>query len=171
VPATELEFDAVLADGGTAHVRPIRPEDCESLLAFHGRLSPETVRLRFFSPHPTLSQAEAERFTNVDGKDRAALVATQGDQIIAVVRYDRIPGTDEAEVAFVVEDAHKGRGVATLLLEHLAAWARLQGIRRFTAETLAENRRMLGVFHDAGFAVKSAWGDGAVHVSFPITED
>jgi len=171
VPATEREFDAVLADGGTAHVRPIRPEDCESLLAFHGRLSPETVRLRFFSPHPTLSQAEAERFANVDGKDRAALVATQDDQIIAVVRYDRIPGTDEAEVAFVVEDAHQGRGVATLLLEHLAAWARLQGIRRFTAETLAENRRMLGVFHDAGFAVKSAWGDGAVNVSFPITED
>ena len=91
--APELDFDAVLADGGTVHVRPITPGDRERLIAFHGRLSPETVQLRFFTPHPRLSDAEVERFTQVDGTDRAALVATQDDEIVAVVRYDRTPGT------------------------------------------------------------------------------
>jgi acetyl coenzyme A synthetase (ADP forming)-like protein len=171
VAPPEPDFDAVLADGGTVHVRPITPDDGERLIAFHGRLSPETVQLRFFSPHPRLSEAEVERFTHVDGTHRAALVAVEGDEIVAVVRYDRAPGTDQAEVAFVVDDAHQGRGMATLLLEHLAALARRNGIRRFTAETLAHNRRMLGVFHDAGFAIQSSWQDGAVHISFPIVED
>src|SRR4029077_104948 len=116
----------------------------------HGRLSPETVQLRFFTAHPRLSDAEVERFTNVDGRDRAALVAVLDDGIGAVVRYDRSPGTDEAEVAFVVEDAQQRRGVATLLLEHLAALARSNGITRFTAETLGPNRRMLDLSRDAG---------------------
>jgi acetyl coenzyme A synthetase (ADP forming)-like protein len=171
VPAPELDFDAVLADGGTVHVRSIRSDDRERLLAFHGRLSPETVQLRFFTPHPRLSDAEIQHFTNVDGRDRAALVAVLDDQIIAVVRYERAPGTDEAEVAFVVEDAHQRRGVATLLLEHLAALARRNGITRFTAETLGHNRRMLDVFRDAGFPIQASWQDGVVHVTFPLVED
>ncbi|MBV8161951.1 MAG: GNAT family N-acetyltransferase [Acidimicrobiia bacterium] len=166
-----MQFDAVLADGGTVHVRPIAPNDGPGLVAFHRRLSLETVQLRFFGPHPRLSEREVERFTHVDGHDRAALAATENDDIVAVVRYDRAPGTDDAEVALVVDDAHQGRGVATLLLEHLAAWARHQGIRRFTAETLAENRRMLGVFRDAGFPTETSFQGGTVHLSFAIAED
>src|SRR4029077_11709680 len=137
----------------------------------HGRLSPETVQLRFFTAHPRLSDAEVERFTNVDGRDRVALVATLDDHIVAVVRYDRAPGTDEAEVAFVADDAQQRRGVATLLLEHLAALARSNGISRFTPETLGHNRRMLDVFRYAGFATQAAFQQGTVHVTFPIAED
>ena len=165
------EFDAVLSDGRTIRVRPIHPEDKDRLAAFHARLSPETIHMRFFSPHPRLSDRELQRFTEVDGRDRAALVATIGDEIVAVVRYDRYPGTDEAEVAFVVDDAHQGRGIATLLLEHLAAAARRNGIARFGAETLAQNRRMLGVFRAAGFSTHASLDHDVVHVSFPIAPD
>ena len=165
------EFDAVLSDGRTIHVRPITPDDADRLVAFHGRLSPETIHLRFFSPHPRLSEQEVHRFTTVDGKDRAALVATVSDEIVAVVRYDRYPGTDDAEVAFVVDDVHQGRGIATLLLEHLAAVARHNGIVRFVAETLAQNRRMLAVFQAAGFATHASLDHEVVHVTFPIQPD
>ena len=162
------ESDAVLSDGGTVHVRPITPDDATRLVAFHGRLSPETVQLRFFSPRPELSPVEVERFTTVDYADRMALVATLGDDIIGVARYDRIPDSDDGEVAFVIEDAHQGRGVGTLLLEHLAAVGRDRGLHRFVAETLPHNRRMLGVFRDAGFQAHSRFQDGVVHVEFPI---
>lgn len=168
---TPEEFDAVLSDGRTIHVRPIRPDDGDRLVAFHARLSPETIRLRFFSPHPRLSASEVARFTHVDGSDRAALVATRGDDIVAVVRYDRYAGTDDAEVAFVVDDREQGRGIATLLLEHLAAIARRHGIVRFVAETLAQNRRMLDLFHAAGFSTRSSLEHDVVHVSFPIAAD
>ena len=146
------DTDVLLADGTTAHVRAIRPDDAEGLRAFHARLSPESVILRFFGPHPRLSEAEVERFTTVDGVDRLALVAVRAGDIVAVARYDRSPGSDAAEVAFVVDDAFQGRGLGTILLEHLASAARARGVRRFVADTLSENFRMLGVFRDAGFA-------------------
>jgi len=144
--------DVLLADGTTAVVRAIRPGDADDLRALHARLSPESVILRFFGPHPRLSDAEVERFTTVDGVDRVALVAVRSRDIVAVARYDRAPGSDEAEVAFVVDDAFQGRGLGTILLEHLASAARARGIGRFVADTLSENFRMLGVFRDAGFA-------------------
>ena len=166
--AESWESDVVLADGGTVHVRPIRPDDAGALVAFHGRLSPESIYFRFFSPKPRLTDKEVEKFTTVDMVDRVALVAELGDDVIAVARYDRWPGRDEAEVAFTVDDAHHGRGIATLLLEHLAAVARSHGLRRFTAEVLPDNRPMLGVFRRAGFEVHNEFSGGVIDVAFDI---
>src|SRR5437660_11571040 len=93
---TDYESDAVLTDGGTVHVRPIRPDDGDALQSLHGRLSAETVYLRFFSPLPKLTPQLLERFTHVDYDDRLALVAELGDDVVAVARYDRLPGTTDA---------------------------------------------------------------------------
>jgi acetyl coenzyme A synthetase (ADP forming)-like protein len=152
--AVPLHFDddVLLTDGTTAHLRDITPDDAEALVAFHQGLSPESVILRFFGPHPHLSAQEVAHFTRVDGVDRVGLVAERAGKLLAVARYDRPPGHDEAEVAFVVADAVQGRGLGTLLLEHLAVAARAQGIRRFAADTLADNHRMLAVLRGAGFA-------------------
>src|SRR4051812_25329055 len=161
------EADVVLADGGTAHLRPITPADADALQRFHMAQSPESIYLRFFAPYPRLSDADLHRFTHVDHVERVALVATVGDEIIAVGRYDRIdPRT--AEVAFNVSDAHQGRGLGSVLLEHLAAAAREHGVHRFVAEVLPQNRRMLGVFRDAGYEVRHAYEDGVVSLSFDI---
>ena len=160
--------DAVLADGGVVRVRPIRPDDAEGLADFHENLSFESRYFRFFSPHPKLRPDEVERFTNVDGANRVALVATESGRLIAVGRYDRLADPNEAEVAFVVADAHQGRGLGSLLLEHLAAVAAQHDIVRFVAETLPSNQRMLRVFRDTGFPVKTSIDEGVVHVEFPI---
>jgi acetyl coenzyme A synthetase (ADP forming)-like protein len=157
----------VLADGGTVHIRPITPEDGPSLLAFHARLSDETIHLRFFSMHRQLQPAEVQRFTEVDHDHRMALVAVLHQQIIAVARYDQV-GDAEAEVAFVVEDAHQGRGLGTLLLEYLAAFARTRGIKRFVADTLVDNMRMRNVFRDAGFVEQVRYDSGVVRVNLDI---
>ncbi len=162
------EADVVLADGGTAHLRPIRPDDADRLVALHSRLSPESIRYRYFAPRPTLSPAEVERFTNVDYDDRVALVAVLGDDLLAVGRYDRVPGTDTAEVAFVVDDAHQRRGLASVLLEHLAAVAAERGVRRFEADVLPDNLRMARVFTDAGYQPSRSYEEDSVHFVFPI---
>jgi RimJ/RimL family protein N-acetyltransferase len=166
----EWEADVVLSDGGTVHVRPVRPSDAERLVAFHGRLSHQSVYYRFFSPRPRLSQDDVTRFTTVDYDDRMALVALLGDDLIGIASYDRWPGRREAEVAFTVDDEHQGRGVATVLLEHLAVIARSHGMTRFTAEVLPENRKMLSVFKRAGFQAKSRFADGVVEVEMGILE-
>ncbi|MEU4764396.1 GNAT family N-acetyltransferase [Actinosynnema sp. NPDC023794] len=162
------EADVVLSDGGTVHLRPITPDDAEKLLAFHGRLSERTRYYRYFGPYPRMPKRDLERFSTVDHADRVAFTALLGDDIVAVGRYDRLGGTGSAEVAFVVEDAHQGRGLGSILLEHLAAAARERGLSRFTAEVLAENGQMVRIFRDAGYGVSRAFEEGVVHLEFDI---
>jgi acyl-CoA synthetase (NDP forming)/RimJ/RimL family protein N-acetyltransferase len=163
----EWEADVLLADGGVAHLRPIRPSDADRLVAFYERVSPESKYLRFFVPYPRLSNRDVERFTEIDYVDRVAFILTLGQNMIAVGRYERMED-DHAEVSFLIEDAHQGRGIAQLLLEHLAQAARERGITRFVAEVLPENRRMAKVFADAGYRVSRGVEDGVLTVEFPI---
>ncbi|WP_233150163.1 bifunctional GNAT family N-acetyltransferase/acetate--CoA ligase family protein [Kineosporia sp. A_224] len=161
------EADVVLRDGGTAHMRPIRPDDAEALQRFHLAQSPESIYLRFFAPMPRLSDKDLHRFTHVDHLDRVAFVCTVGGEILGVGRYDRTEPT-EAEVAFNISDHHHGRGLGSVLLEHLAAAARENGVHRFVAEVLPQNRKMMGVFRDAGYEVKHAFDDGVISLEFDI---
>jgi acyl-CoA synthetase (NDP forming)/RimJ/RimL family protein N-acetyltransferase len=161
------EADVVLSDGVTAHLRPIRPDDAQNLVAFYGRVSDQSKYFRFFAPYPTLSDADVRRFTTIDHADRVALILLTGQDMIAVARYDRID-EHNAEVAFLVEDAHQGRGVGSVLLEHLAQAARERGIGRFVAEVLPQNHRMITVFSEAGYTLSSRIDDGVVHVEFEI---
>ncbi len=162
------EADVVLSDGGTVHLRPIVPTDADALLAFHGRMSERTRYLRYFGAYPRIPPRDLARFTTVDHRDRVAFVATLGDDIVAVARYERIDEGDSAEVAFVVEDAHQHRGLGPILLEHLAAAARESEIRTFVAEVLAENAGMLGVFRAAGYQLSRAMEEGVYHLEFAI---
>ena len=153
-----------LLDGRTVRIRPISPSDGDALVQFHEGLTNETTRLRFFIPHPHLTPGEVERFTHVDHHEREALVALDGPDLIAVGRFDRLPGTDDAEVAFVVADGWQGHGVGSHLLEQLAHRARTEGITRFVADTLGENHRMREVFRRSGLLVESETQAGVVHV-------
>ncbi|WP_341250171.1 GNAT family N-acetyltransferase [Euzebya pacifica] len=143
--------DIVLTDGQTVRVRPIRPDDFEAMTAMWQRLSPETIRLRFFAPQQ-LSDAQIRYLTDVDGHDRFALVAEVRDRIIAVARFDRLPeAPDSAEFAVTVEDAEQGRGLGTALLRQLLQPARDRGITQFHGEILKLNRSMMAVMKAAGF--------------------
>jgi acyl-CoA synthetase (NDP forming)/RimJ/RimL family protein N-acetyltransferase len=166
--ADRFEADVVLADGGTVHVRPIVPSDAELLVDFHSRQSSESIYFRYFSPRPTLTDRDLERLTNVDYVDRMAFIGIIAGQLVGVARYDRQPGRRDAEVAFFTDDSHAGRGIATVLLEYLAAAAREAGVTRFTAQVLPQNRRMLSVFKQAGFAVTSHFADGVIEVELAI---
>lgn len=164
----DLERAVMTLDGSVVRLRPIRPDDEGRLVAFHSRLSSQSVYLRFFGFHPTLSDSEVRRFTHVDYLDRLALVIDLDGRLGAVGRYDRQQGTTEAEVAFVVDDELQHHGLGTLLLDELAraAWAR--GITHFVAHTLAQNTPMLRLFWRSGFPVTTDFEAGAVRVRFPI---
>lgn len=162
------EADVVASDGGTVHLRPIVPADADALVAMHARTSERTRYLRFFGPYPRIPAKDLARFTQVDYRYRVAFVLWLGGELIAVGRYEGMAGSEEAEVAFLVEDAQQKRGLGSVLLEHLAAAARENGIRRFTAEVLAENPRMVRIFLDAGYRADRSYEEGVVHLEFPI---
>ena len=160
----------VLGDGNTAVIRPITPGDAPALEQFHTRQSPDSRYLRFFSPKPTLSDDELERFTTVDFVDRVAFVVEQHGEFIAWASYERWKNREDAEVAFMVDDEHTGKGIATLLLEHMAAVALHNGITRFTAQTLGSNRSMLAVFAKAGWPVHRRFESGVIDVDFSLDD-
>ena len=102
--------------------------------------------------------------------DRVALVVERYGEFVAWASYERWAGRDDADAAFMVDDAHHGKGIATLLLEHLAAIARANGIVRFTAEVLADNRPMLAVFSRAGWPVERRFESGVVDLDFSLDD-
>ena len=161
------EADVVLRDGAVAHVRPIVPNDADGVRRFHAGQSAESIYLRFFAPLKTLSDKDVARFTQVDYDSRVALVATVRGAIIGIARYDRLEDST-AEVAFNIADAHQGRGVGSVLLEHLAAIAQERRVTKFVADVLPQNRKMIQVFTEAGYEVDYHFDDGVIAVSFTI---
>jgi len=161
------EADVVLRDGSVAHVRPITPADAEGLRRFHAGQSAESIYLRFFAPLKTLSDKDVARFTEVDHDWRVALVTTVRGEIIGVARYDRLDAKT-AEVAFHISDAHQGKGVGSVLLEHLAAIGQERGVAKFVADVLPQNRKMIQVFTEAGYEVSYHFEDGVIAVALQI---
>ncbi len=140
-----------LRTGRDVRIRQIRPSDAHALKLAYARLSPRSKYQRFLAPKPQLSTADTRYLTEVDGEHHYALVATPADEpelIIGVGRYVRLSDDPRtAEFAIVVGDAFQGEGLATELLERLAAAAREGGVERFTATMLADNRPAHRLMH------------------------
>ena len=164
----EWEGDVVLRDGSIGHVRPITPADADAIHRFHDAQSAESIYLRFVAPIKHLSDRDVHRFTHVDHTTRVALVVVVGDDIVGIGRFDTLDDPKVAEVAFNISDHYQGKGVGSVLLEHLAAIAQEQGVTRFVADVLPQNRKMMKVFTDAGYEVAHHFDDGVIAVEFTI---
>ncbi len=165
----EAAFDAVLLDGTLVHLRPPAAADRPALDDLHARVSRRSAYLRFFSLSQRAPGRYLDRILAPDERDLPGLVALIGGRPVAVASYERVRGGEEAEVAFLVDDAHQGLGISTLLLEALAADASRRGITRFTAEVLPENEAMLDLFSSVGFATSRRFAEGTVRVEFPLS--
>lgn len=164
----EWAATVVLTDGETVVMRPMVPGDAPALAGFHQRQSPDSIYRRFFSPKPTLTPSDLAHFTGSDFVNQASLLVEAHGRLIAWATYARWPGRDDADSAFMVDDQHHGKGIATLMLEHLAAIAAANGIKRFTAEVLADNRPMLAVFAKAGWPLARRFHSGVIEVDFAL---
>lgn len=169
-----------LRDGAVLIVRPIQPNDGERLQRFHARLSTISIYRRYFRLVPSLTDEMIISLTRVDGINQMTLVTTVAGEtapaapepeIIGMVNCNRM-GPDAAEVAFIVEDAWQGRGVAGALLNAAVDCARARGFRHLLAITMHSNTRMLAVLRRSGFpcALRER-GDEEVDVWLDITED
>ncbi|MGW0179984.1 GNAT family N-acetyltransferase [Nocardia sp. NPDC003345] len=162
--------DVLASDGGVVRLRPLTPADADELQRFHTALSERTRYLRYFGPYPRISPKDLYRTTHLDYHDRVGLAIVLGDSIIAVGRYELLDrtGSRAAEVAFVVADEHQGRGLGSILLEHLAGAAAENRIDTFVAEVLAENVVMVTVFREAGYQVERSRDGSVLHLEFAI---
>ena len=161
------EADVVLRDGSTLHLRPTRRDDHAGLVDFYARLSPESRTFRFFSGGANFDNV-VTRLLNVDYRRRYGLVATTGHEARLVAHAFYAAGAvDRAEVALAVSDELQGKGVGTILLGHLAQAAAAAGIPEFEAEVMYANHKMMQVFLESGFPIRSRFISGAIHLEFP----
>jgi acetyl coenzyme A synthetase (ADP forming)-like protein len=159
------EADIVLRDGSTLHVRPATPEDEPRLREFLASLSEQSRWFRYFSAGVNLDRAARSAAT----PDGLSLLAVRGPEG-TVVGHGTYVGTGRvAEIAFAVADAWQGHGIATVLLAHLAHAASSAGVETFRAVVLPENRRMLEVFRDSGFAATMLRVDDCMEIEFPTS--
>jgi GNAT superfamily N-acetyltransferase len=171
-PLTDEDSGTVeLPDGMTVPYRAIAPDNAQALQRFHHRLGDRSIYLRYFGAKPELSDKKVGYFTNVDGKDRFALVALDLEhegEIIAEVSFDREGETDRAEYAAAVEDAWQGRGLGLALTRRLIEAALKRGIRVLTGVVLFENKRMLNLLKDLSLPEKLRYEEGIEHVEIEL---
>jgi RimJ/RimL family protein N-acetyltransferase len=164
-------FDCTMSlrDGTLARMRPIRTDDAPRLVALYDHLSRDTRYHRFFSVMRRLPSDWARFLADVDCESRLALVIESPenpDTLIAVARYEPAGEPGVAEVAFVVQDGWQDRGLGMVLFSELLAAAELNGIRRFRAWVLADNRRMLDLIARLGEVSHRSIEEGVVELSF-----
>lgn len=147
------EWDVVLRDGSTLHLRPFEAADGEAVRQFVRGLSPDTLHRRFFGMVAP-DEFDLGELDSTSPDKRLTLLAEGGGRVLALATYVRVAdASDRAEAAFVVADAVQGRGLGTRLLELLGEVARAQGIETFTARVLRHNLPMMDVFRESGFPV------------------
>ncbi len=151
----EWEQSAVLKDGGTVRIRPIVPGDAPALQTFVKNMSTESSYFRFFRVKRQLEPEELEEFTHLDYEQQMAFAAIVDGELVGVGRYNTSDCEEGfAEAAFTVADHLQGKGIGTLLVYRISAYARTQDIQGFRAHLLADNHAMMRVFRNAGFAMK-----------------
>jgi GNAT superfamily N-acetyltransferase len=168
IDARKYCVKATMLDGGVIRIRAIRPDDQERLHEHFRGLSEQSIYFRFMGIRRDLSPEDLKRLTELDFKSHVGLAATltenARERFIGVGRY--ICGNDpnRAEVAFAILDEFQGRGIGTLMLEHLRRIAEANGVTEFEADVLGENRPMLEVFAHMGFESQRSLDTGVVHL-------
>jgi acetyltransferase len=154
---------AVSWHGHALRLRPIRPEDAELHGAFVARLTPEDLRLRFFSARRELSPSELARLTQIDYDREMAFIAVdtsaERPEILGVARAACDPDNVEAELGVIVRSDLKGRGLGTLLLDKLTAHLTARGTQRLVAIVLHDNGAMRDLALERGFVPDRTWPD------------
>ena len=157
--------DVALRDGSTVRVREVRADDVDGLRALLAGMSENSRWLRFLSAGANLDRAAQQ---GADPGEGAGLVVTAGapERIVAHAMFAR-EDAERAELAFEVADEWHGRGIATILLAHLAGVAARAGVTTFVAYVHPSNRRMIGVFRESGFPVEVRSSAGELEVVMP----
>jgi len=154
----------VLRDGTQLSLRMIQFTDEPRMKNLVYQLSQQTMYSRFMRHMKVVPQKDIQNFVFIDHRSEVGLVATlpeaSGEEIVAVGRYFLDPKTNRAEVAFTVRDDWQSKGIGTHVMRALMEVAKRNGIRGFTAEVLAENKRMQRVFEKSGCKVQSHMNEG-----------
>jgi ribosomal protein S18 acetylase RimI-like enzyme len=160
-----------LRDGREVEIRALRPEDRADMLAAIGRSGTQSLQRRFFVAKRGFSDREIAFFMNIDFINHVALVALvaeNGERVIAGGGRYIVEEPGRAEVAFLVVDGYQGQGIGSALTRHLTGLARQSGLRELVADVLPENTAMLKLFKRLGFTPGPRREPQVIHLVLPL---
>lgn len=171
----DISCTQTFKDGLVVRFRAIRPSDVDEMRRLFYRFSDQSVYYRYFSPIKTMPYSKMQEYVNIDYHNTMSIVGLIGEpgsgKIIAEARYVKHPDRPYADVAFVVDEAFQGKGIATYLLLSLIKIAKDRGLEGFTADVLATNMSMLKVFEKAPYPVKAVLDSGIYELTIPFTRE
>ncbi len=145
-------------------MRPIRAEDEPALESFYQRLSPESLRLRFFSARRQFDHKELARFTQIDYDREMAFVALREQALYGVVRVWIDPDDVTAEFAVIIDDNCRGEGLGRALMDTIINYLTERGVLQIYGTVLPHNRGMLSLAERLGFSRQNNPDEGVVEV-------
>ncbi len=152
--------------------RAIKPSDEEEMRRLFYRFSDESVYYRYFTPLKTMPHNKMQQYVNVNYSQVMSIVGLIGDigqgHIIAEGRYVKDPHRPYGDVAFVVDEAYQGYGIATYLYKMLMRLAKERGLQGFTADVLPANKPMMRVFEKGDAEVKATLEEGVYRLTIPF---
>lgn len=161
--------DVLLRDGTIARVRDAVTEDRGGLVELHDALSDRDRYTRFFH----IGDVDGVRFVEdllprLTSGEAVAKVAIVDGHVVGLASGTKTGHDGVAELALVVADRYADRGVATLLLEHLAVAAAGSGVTDFVAYVMTDNAAAFDVFRHSGFEITSIPHQETVEMRFPV---
>ena len=165
-----------MKNGEEVTIRPIRPEDEPLLIKLHQALSERTVYLRYFQPLKLSQRTAHERLTRIcfiDYDREMALTVEHKKEddtpeIIGIGRLSKLRGTNEAELAVLVDDRYQHLGMGTELYRRLVSVARDEKVERVVSTILTENREMRAIVQKLGFRLESNMEDGTIRAELHV---
>ena len=123
--------------------------------------SDESKYFRYFASKPVMPHKEMQPYVNIDYKNILSVVAIvekgRNERIIAEARYAYDGRSDAYEIAFIVDEAFQGKGVASFMFDYMVKIARARGIRWFIAYVLPRNEAMLKVFERSNLKISRSF--------------
>ena len=170
----KLAWTQTFKDGLTIRFRAIKPSDVDEMRHLFYRFSDKSVYYRYFSPIKTMPHSKMQDYVNVDYRTIMSIVGLMGGpgegRIVAEARYVRFHDRPYADVAFVVDEAFQGKGIATFLFKTLMKISQDRGIEGFQADVLATNKAMLKVFESASERpIKAVLDSGVYELKIPFS--
>lgn len=162
----QLERYDTLKDGTEIYFRPIKPTDEPALSEMLYSLSRATVHYRYLTQSMTFPHKDVQQLTHVDFQHDMTIVGVvpgpSGEDIVAIAQYFLDPMTLSAEVAFLVQDEWQQKGMGSHLLNTITSIAKGRGVKKFYAKVLPDNKPMLQLFYNSGYAINTEF-DGEVY--------
>lgn len=159
---TSWEFRETFGDGDFV-IRPIKPTDDRHLQEFFYSHTAETLYHRYFTVKKQMTIEEAAHLCTLDYRERMAFGVFEddgpGERIVAIGRYDLAPESHMGEIALVVGEQWRRRGIGTRLLALLADYARSQGLSGIRNVLLPASQDALAVHRALGHAI--TWDRGS----------